>query len=782
MNARRECIVYPTSRCIRHAQETSSHTLLPRMMTMGEFLSRASMSAGKIVPDADLRVLALHEASDFGGFTALEIERSFFSFIHNSEYIFRFFEELASEQVGIEGLSRVDVYGEYDEHLAILSHLRERYRAICERNGWADPVFANDALEVNADFLRDFDTVLIHVEGYLSRRELEILRRCAEVTETLLEYHTTAYNRKMTERLGQLGFALEEGRTYRLSFSSRSIVTEEKRVRNRSGECEVFSSRLAQIGFVKATIESYVDGGIDPSQIAVIVPDESFSQTLRQFDTEGNFNFAMGHPYAHESLYRQIESIILYLDEPNVLNAARIKTASAEALEWLRLHRSAGYTIAHLRSFMAMFEPACEAAAEILAEELERFAHLEAALAGMEFAGALRIFMNRLKACTVDDVGGGKVTVMGVLETRGMAYEGVIVVDFNEGYVPHKSEKDLFLNTTTRGRAGLPTTHDRESLQKHYYSMLFERSRCVSISCVQNAESVPSRFLLQLGIAQPPSRFRYERVLFAPMGEHPRSVTTPEGDYDFAAHPLSASSLKSFLTCRRQFYHRYVLHLTPHEIPRDLSQERDIGNALHAALEQVYALQETFESPAAIRAALTRIWSGNEKDDALERHMKRLWLEKLEPFYAAEAERFGSGWRVAYREKEGSAIVEGIVLVGRMDRIDVRDGRLEVIDYKSGQYPDVDKPPKESDTDYQLSVYAHLAATLGDVERCSYYDLSRGAVRPERYLDEKNERLREILRTMASTKRWTWEMCDDLARCRNCAYVYLCNREAMRGV
>lgn len=782
MNIGRECIVYPTARCIRHRRETSVQSLLPRMLSMGEFLSRASMNEGKILPDSDLRLLALHEASDFGSFAVLNIERSFFSFIHNSEYIFRFFEELAYEQVGIDALSRVDVYGEYDEHLSILTHLRERYREICERNGWADPIFAAETLELNSDFLHDFDLIEIHVEGYLSRRELEVLSRCSKVVETVLAYHPTPYNRKMTDRLAQLGFALEEGNAYRLSLTTRQVLDVRARERNRQAECELFSSRLSQIGFVKAKIESYVQEGIEPSQIAVIVPDESFARMLRKFDTEGNFNFAMGHPYDESSLYRQIESIVLYLDEPNVLNAARIRTVPADAAEWLKIHRSDTYSMEGLRSFVAMFEQGSDAAREILAEELERFGHLESALSGMEFRSALRIFMNRLKTRSIDDVGGGKVTVMGVLETRGMEYEGVIVIDFNEGYVPHKSEKDLFLNTTTRGLAGLPTTSDREALQKHYYSMLFERSRRVSISCVQNSESLPSRFLIQLGIPQQPNRFRYERVLFSPMGEHSRFVGTLEGEYDFTAHPLSASSLKSFLTCRRQFYYRYILHLTPHEIPRDLSQERDIGNALHGAFEQLYAQRDTYESAAEIRSAMADIWSLSEKDDALERHMKRLWLEKLGTFYASEAERFASGWRVAYREKEGSALIEGITLVGRMDRIDVRQGKLEVIDYKSGQYPDVDKPPKESDTDYQLSVYAFLAAAMGEVERCSYYDLGKGTVCPERYLGEKNERLREILRTMASQKRWEWEMCDDMTRCRNCAYVYLCNREAMRGV
>ena len=133
----KECIVYPTSRCIREAVAESTESFLPHYMSMGEFLSRAYVAVGKTIPDEDLRLLAMHEASDFSAFAALNIERNFFSFIQNSEYLFRFFEELSSEQVSVETLQAVDVYGEYEEHIAILMRLRERYGEICDREGWA---------------------------------------------------------------------------------------------------------------------------------------------------------------------------------------------------------------------------------------------------------------------------------------------------------------------------------------------------------------------------------------------------------------------------------------------------------------------------------------------------------------------------------------------------------------------------------------------------------------------------------------------------------------------
>jgi len=778
----RECIVYPTARCIREAVASSSESFIPHMMSMGEFLSRAYVAVGKVVPDEDLRLLAMHEACDFSGFMALNIERNFFSFIQNSEYLFRFFEELSSEQVSVETLQAVDVYGEYEEHIAILTRLRERYGEICAREGWADRIFNSSHTTIQHDFLRNYESITIVVEGYLSRYEIALLRECATHLEVILQYNTTAYNRKMTARLEEMGFELIENREYHLSLSSIRIISDKPLYMNRAITCEVFHTRLAQIGFIKASVEAFVEEGIAPEKIAIILPDEDAAQMIKEFDTEGNFNFAMGEPFSNSALYREIESITLFLDEMNVLNRERIRNIKSTTIEWFKTHYPQKFRLGDLEELITMFDDADEGSLEIIRDEIQHISHLSHALEQMEFRAVLRIFMNRLRQRSIDDVRGGKVTVMGLLETRGVAFDGIVIIDFNEGYVPHKSEKDLFLNTKTREYAGLPSAHDRESLQKHYYAMVCNRAQKVAIGCVQNAESVPSRFLLQLGIKSTPAAYRYEEVLFPTPHFNERHVGVIEGEYDFTAQPLSASGIKTFLSCKRSFYYRYIEHIREHELPRDLSQERDIGNELHSVLDKLYAENDRYLEPSAIKDSISRLWEEKHSDDPLERYMKRLWIDKLEDFYKCEVSRFASGVRVLYREKEVSCEVEGIRLTGRIDRIDENEGTLEVIDYKSGKYPETDKEPKESDVDYQLSVYALLAGELGEVKACGYYDLGSGELKFERFLEAKIAKLREILAHVASQKQWSWEMCEDLSRCRHCPYTYLCHREVMRGV
>jgi len=776
---KKELIIFPTSRAIRDTLENYSEGFLPTLMGMGDFLDRVILSENVVSPDNDLRLLALHEASNFATFDKLLIERNFFTFIQNSSYIFRFFEELSGEMVSIDALEGADVYGEYEEHIAILKQLWFAYREIVQSRGWSDPIFSKSAIKINEGYVRGFETITVHVEGYLSRYELEVLCACAAITRVECLYYATTFNEKMSMRFRELSLEIEAGYQYRLNLSDMSIVEFFAIAPLEDVTCEVFHNRLVQVGFVKAQIAMMVESGISPERIVVVTPDEAFTSYLRLFDDEQNFNFAMGISLDDERVVRDIEAIELYMGEQSVENKGRLDRVSSQLSEWIKAHYYEPFCYDDLVCLCAMMVESAHRSEvkEILNEECEKFKSIVDALAGYEFKAGLRIYLSRVKSRSIDDVRGGKITVMGLLETRGVAFDGVIVVDFNEGYVPHRSQKDLFLNTKTRRIADLPTTLERESLQKHYYWMLFQRAQCVRISCVQNTETIPSRFLLQLGIQMNEAEVDYGSLLFPTVVFNERHVESYEGDYDFCAHPLSASGLKSFLTCKRQFYTKYILKIKEHEQPQDLSRERDIGNRLHAAMEKIYMACDHYDSSGEIKKAMLKALGEQDARDGMERYVEALWIEKLNPFYLNEIERFSSGNRVAYHEKEGERVVEGIKIVGRIDRVDRTLEGLEVLDYKTGNFADTTCEPKEGDIDYQLAIYGVLAQESGNVSRCGYYDLKTGKIQYEQFLEEKIEKLHEILKGLALQKTWVWEMTEDLKHCRYCPYTLLCQRE-----
>ncbi|MFY4765200.1 hypothetical protein ACOTWG_10890, partial [Aliarcobacter butzleri] len=65
-----------------------------------------------------------------------------------------------------------------------------------------------------------------------------------------------------------------------------------------------------------------------------------------------------------------------------------------------------------------------------------------------------------LSSITLDDINSVKITVLGLLETRDVSFDTVIICDFNEYYIPKISVKDKFLSIRLKQLANLPTQFD----------------------------------------------------------------------------------------------------------------------------------------------------------------------------------------------------------------------------------------------------------------------------------------------------------------------------------
>ncbi len=773
--------ILPTSRSIRSAilKDQKQDGFLPSYITMSEFLQRILLVDDYVRIDDDTRTLLLLEASDFKAFSTLNIERNFFTFTQNSSYIFRFFEELSGELVDINSLSMADTYGDYEEHIEILEELFVRYEKLCEEKKILDPIFLSKNYSLNNSYILEQEEIQLVVEGYLTNFELKILQECAELVPLRLRFYANEFNLKMQEKLRSLGIEIEKEKNQIINLSTKSVEGSSP-VRSKALiSCESFSQRVLQVAFIKQKVQEFIDMGIEAEKIVVVLPNENFAQHLKRFDEKCNFNFAMGESIRSSGFLQALEAVTQYLDNKTVQNRSRLNRIGVDLVEDL-----AGKYKSSMSGldFNALLEPFIEVerskpVLKIIKEEVFYFEKILPILQESSFKSALHLFINRLKNRSTDDVRGGKITVMGVLETRSVSYEGVIVVDFNEGTVPRKSEKDLFLNSSTRIKAGLPGAQDRESLQKLYYNNLFLRASQVAISYVSSSDSVPSRFLTQLGIKTHTTydESQWAGVLFKKHLRQERHEKKIEAAYDFTEHNLSATGLKSFLSCKRRFYHRYIDGLGEHSIEQDLPQEHEIGTALHDALQEVYETKSRFTDKEALKKAISQALKSNSADTVLDKYLQKMWIKRLDAFIDNEIERFKEAEVIAC-EKSLSKEVCGIRLNGNIDRIDRTLEGLEVLDYKSGSYPKYTARTVDKATDFQLEFYYLLAQNEGEVKSCGYYDLKSGKIIREDLLESKLELLYGHLQELRETKNFDFEKTDELKECTYCPYTELCGR------
>ncbi|OHE05359.1 MAG: hypothetical protein A3G74_07820, partial [Sulfurimonas sp. RIFCSPLOWO2_12_FULL_34_6] len=740
-------IVLPSARAIRQEQlNIESETLfLANHITMSDFISKLCIVKDFKTLDEDGRVLLLLEASDFKSFQNLRIERNFFTFTKNSSYIFKFFEELSAEMYDISALETADIYGEYEEHITILKELYARYEALCSEKKVLDRIFLPKLYSFNENYAANHKKIELHVDGHLTNFELELLERCCEFSDVDIIFSTTKFNTKMQSRFLALGIELEVGYEYKISLNSKEILEKNQITRNQNITCESFSEPILQAAFVQKKIYDFVKMGYKPERIAVILPDEKFAPVLKSFDEKSNFNFAMGEPFNLSMIYEKLNSTCQFIEQDSKENASRLERVGDEFYMELRkiYHKKSDEVdiLEFLRKYKENFTDKREL--KIYEEELYAFKNILPFMRDMSVKSLLSVFLQRLSKQTLDDVRGGKVTVMGVLETRSVEFDAVIIVDFSDSNVPKRSDKDMFLNTSIREMANLPTMSDRENLQKHYYEMLINRSKEAAICFVKSSQSSPSRFLKQLGIKEKNSyeELDYANILFERTSPHVKRDEDIVLEYSFKDKKLSATKLKTFLTCKRKYYYRYVKYINGHEIPKDMPREYEIGLDVHSALKELYTKKGFYDSVEKLKKDLHVELDSACGESELEKYLIAMQKRRMDVFCQNEVKRFAEGWQVYKCEEKLTCNFAGMTLEGVIDRIDKRANEIAVLDYKTGSYPLYTEKNFTEATDFQLEFYYLLSSGFGNVTECGYYDLKESKIVSEPFLNEKLELL-----------------------------------------
>ena len=776
-------IVLPSARAIRYEQlSIESQTLfLPNFITMSEFISKLCIVKDFSSLDDDSRVLLLLEASDFHAFSSLKIQRNFFTFTKNSSYIFKFFEELSAEMYDISRLDMTDIYGEFEEHISILQELYERYEKLCQERKVLDRIFLPKLYEFNKSYVKSHKNISIHVDGHLTNFELEILLKCCEHSNVKLIFNTSRFNLKMQTKLLEIGIELEVGYEYEISLNSKEIISRSLREKNKNISCESFSESLLQIAFIKQKLYEFVKKGYKPENIAVILPDEKMAAKLKSFDDKLNFNFAMGEEYKYTLIYEKLNATCQALDQKSKENYARLErvdddlyikllgiyhqtTQEVDILEFLKEYKEGFTNKVHIKVFE---------------EELYSFKTILPFMQGMKVKSLLSLFLQRLATRSLDDVRGGKVTVMGVLETRSVHFDAVIIVDFSDSHVPKRSDKDMFLNTQIREFANLPTMNDRENLQKHYYEMLISRSCEVALSYVSSSESSASKFLKQLQIQENNhySEVDYANILFNHSSTSLYNDTKIVQEYSFKDKKISATRLKTFLSCKRKYYYKYVEHINGHQIPKDMPKEYEIGSSVHLALANLYSKKNAYESKEALEKDLHKELDNVRGESELDSYLIAMQKRALEKFCFLEVQRFDDGWKVYSCEESFEISYAGATLIGQIDRIDKRDNEIYVLDYKTGSYTLNNKNNFTDATDFQLEFYYLLSAGLGNVVGCAFYDLKESKIVEEPFLKEKLAVLESHIKDLLNIESVDFELCENIDHCKFCDYKMMCGRE-----
>jgi len=766
--------IYPTSRAIRRqvAQVLENDTFLPSFMRMDEFEQRAVLLPDMQLVDTMQRILLLREASRFEAFEELKFDRKLIRFFGKGEAIFRFYEELSGEKVDFETLAQADAYAEFGEHLEILQTLRENYRSVLEEKRLTDRCFIPESYLLNKAFLQQYKTIEIFLEGYLSRFELELLEAAAKETRLLIHYRTSAFTKKMQERFSDMGMVLPNNCEVCFDLGKRSIVSQTPMHNPLTVTVKSVEEREAQVALALTEIERMVQSGMDPEKIALVLPDESFKEHFMLFDRLGNLNFAMGYDYSGGSVYKKTDALLSYLQTGEEAYVALLERYGMpkECYEHLRgtTKMSVGVFFETLDA-LGLIEKSKVRIEELQNDFVVFFGEYTELLESWLF-----LWLKALSSVTLDDVRGGKVTVLGVLETRGVAFDGVVVVDFNENIVPATTTKDRFLNSAVRSFAGLPTRTDREALQKQFYLHLLESAQEAVVIYSSADDRLPSKFLYELGLEKAPCSRVPLKLLYSEPVQLIETDDPVVEAFDASKVAWSPSRLKTYLSCKRKYYYRYIQKI---EAPKE--EELNEGLFLHQVLEKLFENNNHYEDETKMQQRLEKLlYALHPNSDTKAAYQKLLWAQKLKPFVANQIAHFQNGWRVILREEEIAGEIGGLRFKGRIDRMDQHETGTLVLDYKSGSTAEAQKSQNlESLTDFQMSIYHHLLTPrYQNVTLAFVKILEEGQIEEIKALEEKNELLAEHIVALKQTRSFVAQKCESLQTCKYCEFALMCGR------
>ena len=355
--------------------------------------------------------------------------------------------------------------------------------------------------------------------------------------------------------------------------------------------------------------------------------------------------------------------------------------------------------------------------------------------------------------------------VMGILETRNLDFDHILLLSCNEGNIPKGVNDTSFIPYSIRKAYGLTTADHKVAIYAYYFHRLLQRATDISLvynnSTNDGQTGEMSRFMLQMLVeSQQQITCRH---LGTHMGSDPSALLeTQEGLTPILKTPevmgilrerirlLTPSAINRFMRCQRMFFYYYVSNLAElDDNEEDVIDNRIFGNIFHLAAKILYE-RLIQQSPVVTKEAITRLLDTEVDihravDDAIREeltetreldglqlinreviiHYLHQLLEidrRLAPFTILGLEHLV---KMPYRVPSTG---EKIAIGGTIDRLDLittADGtqRIRVIDYKTGSrrlkpLPDVDAifaPESLKDhSDYYLQtfLYSHIVSTL----------------------------------------------------------------------
>lgn len=303
--------------------------------------------------------------------------------------------------------------------------------------------------------------------------------------------------------------------------------------------------------------------------------------------------------------------------------------------------------------------------------------------------------------------------LMGMLETRALDFETVIITSVNEGILPGGKNDFSFIPFDVKKYFGLPTFQEKDAIFSYHFQRLLQRAK--DIYLIYNTESdgygsgEKSRFLTQLEINHP----NITKTIISPKVQHInfpilQIEKTPEIMQKLQAvftKGISPSALASYIYDPVKFYEQRILEIYEEDEVEETIAVNTMGSVIHEVLEDLYkpiiekylSKENIAEMQKNTHDLLVKyfekyyekgnIETGKNKliFEVCKNHIKRFLNQELQVLNQNKQLKIIALEKEFFTEINVDGINFPIKLKGIVDRIDELDGVTRIIDYKTGK-------------------------------------------------------------------------------------------------
>lgn len=306
--------------------------------------------------------------------------------------------------------------------------------------------------------------------------------------------------------------------------------------------------------------------------------------------------------------------------------------------------------------------------------------------------------------------------VMGVLESRVLDFETVIVTSMNEGKFPAGKSQNSFIPYDVKRELGLPTFKEKDAIYTYHFYHLLQRAK--NIYLLYNTESEgldggeKSRFITQLEVEKQKNHNITHEIYNAALPDIayrpiviPKSESVMQRLKEISEKGFSPSALTSYIRNPIQFYTQKILRISEVEEVEENIALNTLGTIIHETLRVLYEPYiGQFLSAEDIKNCIKKI------DEEVLRQFKIVYKEgeikkgrNLLAFEVAKRNVFnflklelqeienGDAVKIIALEKTYERLLEHpklpypVLIKGNVDRIEQRNGKIRIIDYKTGK-------------------------------------------------------------------------------------------------